>query len=284
MRPFFFATILAALLAACSGAEKPERPVLAVSIEPQKKILEAIAGPGFDVVVLLPPGSDPESFEPTMSQRRSLSDAEAYFPVGYMPFEEKLAADSREQGGTRVVYSTEGIIPVTGTHSHGRGEAHTDVDPHVWTSLRNGKIIAANFAEALSSLRPDSAEVYRARYQRLAAHLDSLDGEASRRLGAAGAHAFAIWHPSLSYFARDYGLHQISVGQESKEISTGRLRHIVDEAREDSVKILFFQKEYDSRLASTLNESMGTRLVTINPLDYDWDGQIMLIVDELAGK
>ena len=61
-------------------------------------------------------------------------------------------------------------------------------------------------------------------------------------------------------------------------------RRLVDEAREDSVKILFFQKEYDSRLASTLNESMGTRLVTINPLDYDWDGQIMLIVDELAGK
>ena len=82
MRHIFFAAILAALLAACSGAEKPERPVLAVSIEPQKKILEAIAGPGFDVVVLLPPGSDPESFEPTMSQRRSLSDAEAYLPVG----------------------------------------------------------------------------------------------------------------------------------------------------------------------------------------------------------
>ena len=280
MRVLFLTAIMAAILAACSGAEKPEKPVLAVSIEPQKKILEAIAGPGFDVVVLLPPGSDPESFEPTMSQRRSLSDAEAYFPVGYMPFEEKLAAG----GAVHVVRSTDGIAPVTGTHSHGRGEAHTDIDPHVWTSLRNGKAIAANFAAALASLRPDSAGLYSRRLSVLNARLDSLDAEATRRLAASGTSAFVIWHPSLSYFARDYGLHQISVGQESKEISTGRLRDIVDEVRADSVKIFFFQKEYDSRLAATLNESMGTRLVTINPLDYDWDGQIMRIVDELAGE
>lgn len=274
---------MALLLAACSGQNNSGKPLIAVSIEPQRKIVEAIAGTGFDIITLLPPGSDPESYEPTMSQRRALSDAEAYFPVGYMPFEQRLASDIEGYGITKVIYTSEGIVPVMGTHSHG-DHSHTDVDPHVWTSLRNGKIIAANVAAALSDLRPDSAALYAERLGRLVAHLDSLDADASRRLENVPARSFAIWHPSLSYFARDYGLRQIAVGHESKEIPVGRLREIIDEAREDSVAVLFFQKEYDSRQAATLNEAMSTRLVTINPLDYDWDGQIMKIVDELAAK
>jgi len=275
---------LAVLLAGCSGPKDSGQPVLVVSIEPQRKILETIAGSGFDIVTLLPPGSDPESYEPTISQRRALGDAEAYFPVGYMPFEQRLASDIEGYDIKRMIYSSEGIEPVTGTHSHGDGHGHNDIDPHVWTSLRNGKIIAANIAAALSELRPDSAEAYASRLERFVAHIDSLDAVAARRLESSGARSFAIWHPSLSYFARDYGLHQIAVGSESKEISVGRLRDIIDEAREDSVAVFFFQKEYDSRQAATVNEAMGTRLVTINPLDYDWDGQIMKIVDELAGE
>ncbi len=111
--------------------------------------------------------------------------------------------------------------------------------------------------------------------------MDSIDSVVAGRLGSEGG-AFAVWHPSLSYFARDYGLEQIAVGAESKEVSPRRLKEIIDEARADSVEVFFFQREYDSRQAQTINSAIGSRLVTIDPLSYDWEGQLFLITDELA--
>ena len=59
----------------------------------------------------------------------------------------------------------------------------------------------------------------------------------------------SVWHPSLSYFARDYGLEQISLGTEGKEMSAKSLTEAIDKARDKGVGVFFFQKEYDSRQA-----------------------------------
>ena len=272
------------ILASCGrkdAAPVSEKPVLCVSIEPQRKILSEIAGSGYEVVSLLGNGANPETFEPSVSQRMTLENSAAYFPVGYLPFEQRYSAALA--GRVPVFGTSDGIEPVTGTHGHhegGHGEA--GADPHVWTSLRNGHVIADNMLRALVSLRPDSAEAYGERHAALVARLDSLDREAASRLAGAAVHGFAIWHPSLSYYARDYGLHQLSVGYESKDVSAGELSHVIEEARRDSVKVFFFQKEYDSRQARSINAEIGSRMVTIAPLAYDWDDEIMRITDELA--
>ncbi len=269
-----------------SSAPTSEKPVLCVSIEPQRKILTEIAGDGYDVVSLLGNGVNPETFEPSMSQRMIVEKSTAYFPVGYLPFEQKYTAALA--GKVPVFVTSDGIVPVMGTHGHhggdGRGQGHEDggADPHVWTSLRNGRVIAGNMLRVMISLQPDSAEVFRKRHAALVMRIDSLDREVASRLARVGAHGFAIWHPSLSYYARDYGLHQLSVGYESKDLSAGELRHVIEEARRDSVKVFFFQKEYDSRQARSVNEEIGSRMVTITPMAYDWENEIMRITDELA--
>ena len=80
--------------------------------------------------------------------------------------------------------------------------------------------------------------------------------------------AFLVWHPSLSYFARDYGLLQISVGQEGKEASVQQLQSKIDEAKAHNAEVFFYQKEFDSRQAEVVNEQIGAEMVIINPLNY----------------
>ena len=269
-----------ALLAACQSKSGDSDNVLAVSIEPQKQILQELVGAKFEIVTVMPTGANPESYEPTMSQRTAMSRAKAYFTIGFLPFEHTLA---EKLAGDAVVNTSEGIDIVTGTHSHADGECHGhDADPHTWTSYANGKKIADNMLKALVAIDPDNAELYKSNYAALAARLDSLDLATAKQLQQAGAHAFAIWHPSLSYYARDYGLHQLSVGQESKEISIATLKSIIDEAKADSVRVFFFQKEYDSRQAENVNKEIGSRLVTINPLAADWEAELQKITDELT--
>jgi len=283
--PYFTVMIAClAVLSSCSGSKGRSggtKPLLAVSIEPQRKMLEELAADRFEVFSVMPAGANPETYDPPMSARAKIADAKAYFAIGHLPFEKTVSA------GLPVVDTSVGIIPVTGTHSHGsHGDGHShdyeDADPHVWTSLRNAKAMAYTMMSQLVADDPANADLYRSNFSRMAQRYDSLDAVVAKRLADAGAHAFAVWHPSLSYFARDYGLRQIAVGQESKEMPIGRLKEIIDAARADSVSVFFFQKEYDSRQAENANLEIGSRLVNINPLAYDWEEQIMIVADELS--
>lgn len=279
--------LFAAIMGACSG-QGSDKPVIAVSVEPQRAMLQDIVGDKFHVATLLGNGANPETYDPTMKARMEVENAAAFFTTGSMPFERRIAEalDPR----VRVVDTSVGIDPIYGTHSHFHGhdaDAHghhhdTDErDPHVWVSLRNARIMARNMYDAVCELDAANKPYYTQRFAALDARLDSLDGVFAQRLAALPSRAFAIWHPSLSYFARDYGLEQIAVGFENKEMSSRRLTEIVDEARKDSVRVFFFQKEYDSRQARTLNAQMGTRLVTINPLAFEWEKSLGDITNAL---
>lgn len=281
-----FTILLTGLACGCSGGKSEgagSKHLLAVSVEPQRAMLQEIAGDGYEVVTLLANGANPETFEPTMKTRMAIEKADAYFTTGKMPFETATARSLPET--VRIVDTSAGIEPVYGTHDHGHGEVgheHGEADPHTWVSVRNARVMAQNMRDALVETDPENADVFTANHARLDARLDSLDKAIGRRLE--GAHkAFAVWHPSLSYFARDYGLKQISVGFENKEMSPKRIAHVRDEARDEGVRVFFFQKEYDSRQAETLNEAIGAKMVTINPMAYDWEQELTKIAEAMAG-
>ena len=269
---------LAVALWSCGGTDGG-RPVLAVSVEPQRALLEDIVGDRFEVQTLLGKGANPETFEPTMRVRVAVDKSRAYFTIGGMPFEASIASTLPQS--VRLVDCSKGIDLIYNTHDHGDGDEHI-ADPHTWSSVRNARVIARNMYEAVVGLDPEGREYYSKRYEALTHRLDSVDRAWAGRLEAASTKAFAIWHPSLSYFARDYGLRQISVGFENKVMPPSAMAHTASEARAAGVRVLFFQREYDSRQAQSMNQMLGARLVIINPLDYDWERQLSTAVDALC--
>lgn len=282
----FYIAVVAALCA-CSGVKSEDAlPTIAVSIEPQRQILESLAGDDYNVVSILSRGANPETFEPSMSQRAATASCRAYITTGAFPFEKTIAETLGDDG--KVYDCSRGIKKIYGTHSHHHdNDAHSDegegeADPHIWTSTVNALIMARNMAEVLSELNPANKAIYQSRLDSLGKVIEALEIQITDKISNADSKAFAIWHPSLSYFARDFGLHQISVGQESKEISPRHLREIIEEATEDSVHVFFFQKEFDSRQAASINERIGSRLIVIDPLAYDWMAELTHIADELS--
>lgn len=277
----YIGLVLMCVSACTSSGNKDD--VLVVSIAPQQWLLEQLAPQGTRIETILTGGADPETFEPTMQQRMDVAGARIYFGTGALPFESRLS-----EASDRYVNTSEGMEYIYGTHIHHHHGAesnhsdHGDADPHIWTSVSGARNMARNMAEALSEAYPDSSLIISQKLQKLIARLDSTDASIRQRLAEAPTRSFAIWHPSLSYYARDYGLEQIAVGLESKEMSVRQVHHVIEEAREEGVRIFFFQREYDSRQAEGINTEIGSRLVTISPLDYDWEAQINLITDALA--
>lgn len=291
-RLYILILLLPALLWSCGNSRHDNaKPVLAVSLAPESSLLEALAGDSYEIVTVLENGANPELFETPMARRVAVDRSRVYFKNGGLPFEDAILATLPDS--VRVVDLSEGITPIYGTHGHHHGHEaeehegheHHDgegFDPHIWTSVKNARVMASNMARALIDLDPSQADAVNSRLAALDARLDSIDRTVAARLDSAGADKFLVWHPSLSYFARDYGLTQIAVGQEAKEVPVGRLKEIIDTAAADSITTFFFQKEYDSRQAETVSRELGISYETIDLLSRDWLEELNKITDVLT--
>lgn len=277
--------LLAAINMACGRHQaKEEQRMLTVSIEPQRYLLERIAGPEWEVNTLLAGGADPENYDPPMAALKNVADSRAYFKTGHIAFENELLR--RIGSGTTIVDTSAGIDLIEGTHIHHDGHdghhTHSDIDPHVWTSAKNARIIARNMLNAMIEIDPAGAEGYTERYNRLSATIDSLDRAISTMLAHHAGSAFIVWHPSLSYFARDYSLEQLSLVFDNKEMSAEQLRQRIDMARQHNASVFFLQPEFDNRQSRQLAEATGTKAIPISPLGYDWADDLMNIARAIS--
>lgn len=280
---YIMAIAVAAMTLVSCARSIDSKPVITVSIQPQKYFLEKIAGDRWEVKCLLSNGANPESYDPAMTHLLNLESSKAYFRMGNIPFESAIINKVHNNNpALRIYNNSDGIEIISGTHSHGDIK-HTDApDPHTWTSVKNARIIARNMYEAMTDLDPEHKNTYSKNYRNLIQSLDSLDASLDSILSPCRGKAFVVWHPSLSYFARDYGLRQISLSPEGKEASVNMMQEAVDSARASGAEVLFFQKEIDSRQAETANEQIGTEMVSINPLSYNWNKEIINIANAIA--
>lgn len=292
------AALLLTALAGCNPA-KSDKPVVTVSIAPQKWLVEQIAGDRLEVKALLGQGANPESYEPAMSHLLNLEQSRIYFTLGNLGFEEAIIQKVKaSKPGLRIACITEGIEPIHGTHSH-PGHSHDEgascpdggdggdgaIDPHTWSSVANARIMAGNILERLIEIDPEGESSYRSRHAELMQRLDSLDGAIRATLaGAPGVRDFLVWHPSLSYFARDYGLNQIALSRDDKELATPDVRSRLDHARSHGPGlVLLLQRDIDPRQAATITAETGARTAYINPLNPDWPGEMLATARAIAG-
>jgi zinc transport system substrate-binding protein len=79
-----------------------------------------------------------------------------------------------------------------------------------------------------------------------------------------------VFHPDLTYLARDYGLEEIAIESEGKEPSPARMKYLIDLARAKKLKTIFAQREFDTRNAKTIAGQVGAKIEIIDPLSGDW--------------
>lgn len=285
------------LLAACTGRASKnnngdeEKPVITVTLEPQRYFTEAIAGDKFKIVSMVPKGSSPETYDPVPQQLVSLGDSKAYFRIGYIGFEQTWMERLMNNTPHIQVFDTSkgiDLILNNGNHDHNHGHGTHDghihaVEPHVWNSTANALIIAGNTYKALSQLDKANDAYYMARYDSLCQRIQHTDSLIRQQLSAPeAAKSFMIYHPALSYFARDYGLHQISIEEGGKEPSPAHLKKLIDLCKAEDVRVIFVQPEFDKRNAETIAQQTGTKVVPINPLSYDWEEEMLDVAQALA--
>lgn len=253
-----------------------------VSIEPQRYFVEKIGGDRVRVMSFMPSDADPENFDPPVSAMRGAADSDLYLPISYLPWEERIISRLRQGNpGLKVGEMSAGITPIYGTHGH-EGESEEEFDPHVWSGVRNAKIMTDNVLAALAASDSGNVAFYRANHAMLRSRLDSIDSVFTARLAPHCGASFLVWHPSLSYFARDYGLNQIALGEENKELSLPGMREKVQQIGESTARVFFLQPQMDGGKSETILKLSNLTPVSINLLSEDWEGEMNKIVDALT--
>jgi zinc transport system substrate-binding protein len=266
-------------------AKKIENQI-SVSILPQKYFVEKIAGKDFQVNILIPPGGSPATYEPTPMQMEQVAKSVAYFKIGHIPFENTWMNNMIEAAGDIKVYNlSKGIELVRGEEVHHGDHVHEGgIDPHTWSSPKAVIQVANNLYNGLIELAPEKKETYKKNLDAFLAELQLLDKKSAEVFAEAEHKSFMIFHPALTYLARDYGLNQIPIELHGKEPSPAHMQHLIGEAKKHDIKIVFIQKQFNKENAEAIAKEIEAKVIQIDPLNEDWMAEMKSIINILKGE
>ncbi len=288
MRKGIAIAILLVLVALWAGVaahaqNKPAGKVKAfVSILPAAYFVERVGGPNVEVSVLVGPGQDPHTFEPTPKLMAKLANAQVLFEMGF-PFEETLI---KKVGSTfknvEVVDLQKGIKLRAMTeeeteaeeaeHGHGEAEEHGhdheegEMDQHTWLDPQLAKVQAKTIAGTLIRIDPSHKEQYEKNLKDFQADLDAIHEQLTKAFAPVKGKSFFVFHPAYGYFGDAYGLKQVPVQIGGKEPTARQLARLIELAKEDGVRVIFVQPQFSKKTAETLAKSIGGAVVPLDDL------------------
>lgn len=247
------------------------QPVVSVSIMPLKYFVDRLSDESLEVNVMVPQGASHATYSPTARQMQQLSDSDLYLRISSLGYEQAFIHRLNEMNEQMdIVELTEGLELIRGREKHGDHYHEGGIDPHVWMSPKVMLKIVPVIKQALVQQYPDMALTLENNFSMLMQEVEQISHEFEQLVPTLSQRRFMIFHPALSYLARDYGLEQVSIEHEGKEPSPAQLQALVREARAEEVPVIFIQEEFDERNASLVSQETGARVVQINPLAYDW--------------
>ena len=281
-----FTTVAFTLSSCYTVAVRNQKPVISVSILPQKYFIEKLAGDRIEVNVMIPPGASPATYEPTLSQLSKLDQSEVYMRIGYVEFELTWMGKIQSVNPTiKVIDLSKGMEliheNIENEEDH-LGHDHGGIDPHIWMSVLNAKIIAINIYNELTRMLPDEEEHLNQRLKKFNYELDSMHHFFTERLKGVKQRSFLIYHPALTYFARDYNFIQYPLELGGKTPSPAHLKKTTDLAQEKNITSIFIQSQFDRRNAEIIASELDAEIIPFDPLDEDWKEQMFYIVEQLS--
>lgn len=278
--------ILCMALPACSQKDTPTDKIhIVVSILPLAEFTEKIGGNKVDVSVMIPPGASPHSYEPRPEQFTRLSKAQLYVKVGTpVEFElvwlEKILSTNKD---ISVCNGSRGIELITTNPDHGPGENRnaTNIDPHVWLSPKNAKVIVENICSALITMDPDNQLFYQRNRKQYLSELEGLDQDITAVLQKKKARKFMTYHPAWGYFAKTYNLDQIPVEFEGKHPTAKRLQKLIKQAREENIRIILASPQFNTKSAEVIAREIQGQVILIDPLEKEYIANLKKIASIL---
>ena len=243
------------LVAVVSPARAQERLNVVASFSILGDLVRNVGGERVAVTTLVGPDGDVHVYTPAPADAKKIADAKLVIInglglEGWLP---RLVQSSGSKAA--IVAATSGIAP---------RKLGSDADPHAWQSVVNARIYVVNIRDALGTIDPANAGVYRANADLYLAKLDGLDREVRDAVAQIpqGRRKVISTHNAFGYFADAYGVEFIAplgVSTES-EASARDIAGIITQVRSGKIPAVFLENISDPRLIRRISAETGARI------------------------
>lgn len=253
------------IMTGCIGNsnKKSNKLTVAVSIIPEQTFAKAVCGDLADVVVMVPPGFSPENYEPTPKEMQKLSDSTVYFSIG-VPVEKDKILPKLAKSTTLVSLEKEVV------KTYPDLKLGNERDPHIWLSPKRAIIIVNKIAEEMGKIDPNNKSTYEKNAADYVKQLESVDSDIKEALKDVKNRKFVVYHPAFGYLANDYNLEMFALEDEGKEATASHLKEMIDLAKKEKIKAIFYQAEVDSSQSKAYAEEIGGKTIKLEPLAADY--------------
>ncbi len=270
------------LLPACkrSGTKPSDEEgteIVAVSTPALGHIIDRVSGGEIRSVVLVPEGADPETYEPDMAAMKSAAGARALLSLNSPGFEQRLTEQLSSSLPDLKTADLSAGIPRLKSSAYGN---HPEGDPHLLASPANACLVVDNAVSELSRIYPDKAALFRQHGKEYKLELEEIN-KTVRGMVTAGS-AFVVTHPSLSYFARDYGLTQLPLERDGKEATPRQLELRLQEAASSNPRAVFYEKSHSPEQARMAARKLGVMELPVDFNAADFDAQYIVVAKALT--
>jgi zinc transport system substrate-binding protein len=281
------AWVLALLIGPAGAAPFAGKLLVAATIVPLGDFCQKIGGDLVQVQVLIPPGASPHAFEPPPSVMARASQARVfvYVGAGLEPWADKLLR-SRGDDGLVVVEAAQGVPLLKDTHPHHHEKAeksdhsghhheaeetaglHQGGNPHIWLDPVLAQNICRKIAGAFIQADPGHRDQYEANLKNYLAALEELHREINQHGQKWRLRDFVSFHPSFSYFARRYNLHEVGTIEAApgREPTPRHLKNLVAAIRGYGIKVVFAEPQLNPRVAEVIAQEAGVKVLKLDPM------------------
>ena len=247
--------VLAAVAPGCSTP--PDERTIVTSVYPLAWVAREVAGAGWTVIDLTPPGAEAHDIELTLEQRAQIEDADVVVYLGDIGFQPQIEAAVNEARGDVVSVGDALIV-------HPPGESERGADPHIWLDPGAMRTMAELVANETSAPHSRTEAVRR--------ELADLEAEFAKDLPLTRCqHRVAIvTHEAFNYMIGRYGFDQFGLAGVTPEAepSAERLteaRRLIDAGEAGAV----FYEEHDDarRVAETVADDAGVPALPLSTLE-----------------
>lgn len=277
-----FAALIAALavavtcFSACRNEEKTDlgKIKISVTIAPEKEFVESVCGSLAEVNVIVPPGADPESFDPSIDDVKAFSDADIYFTIG-MPSEENSILPMVGKD-TQIIHLEDAVnekIPDIYIGS--------ERDPHIWLSCDRAVYMTEAIRDTLIAFDPENSGIYTQNATNYIEELNKAKSYATEMLSSLSDRDIIVFHPAFGYFADEHNLTMHALEDEGKEATAKELAALIDYARENGIKTIFYQEESGGAQAKAFAKEIDGQAVMLSPLSENYIENYRLIAEKI---
>lgn len=253
-------------LTACAAGndnDNNDKIKIVTTLFPQYDFAQNIAGDNADVTLLLSPGAESHSFEPTASDIALIQQADLFIYVGGQSevWVDKILDSSGNKENSLCLFDY--ISPLEEEHDHDHDHGN-EYDEHIFTSLKNSANLIDVINDRICKIDSKNADVYNANAEKYKSEIEALDNEFTDMIANAKRKTIVFGDRfPFRYFAQDYGLEwyaAFSGCSSETEASPATISELINIINEEQILIVFHIEFSNEKIAQKISQATGAKV------------------------